>query len=140
MITNGITLSQGTTIYAFIIVGASCRFASTTDNQGPCIFPCRCTKGCDNATGECLNGGTCIDGHPSGYRWGGTACQSGRYIICTVFYLRYIRYVLILCVMQPNAGTHARTHARKHARMTDTLKLFVLLGIILNKPKLYPNI
>ncbi|KAI0234091.1 hypothetical protein LSAT2_015703 [Lamellibrachia satsuma] len=45
-------------------------------SQGSCIFPCRCTDGCNTTTGDCLNGGQCEDGHPSGYRWTGTACQT----------------------------------------------------------------
>ncbi|KAI0230731.1 hypothetical protein LSAT2_018912 [Lamellibrachia satsuma] len=59
------------------ISGATCRFASTSDSQGPCIFPCRCTNGCNTITGECINGGQCQDGPPSGYRWSGPACQTG---------------------------------------------------------------
>ncbi|KAI0209845.1 hypothetical protein LSAT2_005439 [Lamellibrachia satsuma] len=51
------------------------RFWSTS--QGSCIFPCRCTDGCNTTTGDCLNGGQCEDGQPSGYRWSGTACQTG---------------------------------------------------------------
>ncbi|KAK2152058.1 hypothetical protein NP493_2533g00022 [Ridgeia piscesae] len=47
------------------------------ERQGSCIFPCKCTKGCDTSTGDCLNGGTCIDGPPSGHRWQGPACQTG---------------------------------------------------------------
>ncbi|KAI0217943.1 hypothetical protein LSAT2_030316 [Lamellibrachia satsuma] len=57
--------------------GAHCRFASTSTSQGSCIFPCRCTDGCNTTTGNCINGGQCEDGHPSGYRWSGTACQTG---------------------------------------------------------------
>ena len=62
---------------AIPVTGARCRFASTAASQGPCIFPCRCTQGCDTATGECLNGGRCEDDHPNGYQWNGTACQTG---------------------------------------------------------------
>ncbi|KAI0237598.1 hypothetical protein LSAT2_011828 [Lamellibrachia satsuma] len=57
--------------------GARCRFANTSTSQGSCIFPCRCTDGCNTTTGDCLNGGDCEDGHPSAYRWNGTACQIG---------------------------------------------------------------
>ncbi|KAI0218665.1 hypothetical protein LSAT2_029625, partial [Lamellibrachia satsuma] len=61
------------------IVGsvARCRFASTSASRGSCIFPCRCTNGCNTITGECIDGGQCEDGHPSGYRWSGQACQIG---------------------------------------------------------------
>ena len=62
---------------AFPVTGARCRFASTADSQCPCIFPCRCTQGCDTATGDCLNGGRCEDDHPNDYQWSGTACQTG---------------------------------------------------------------
>ncbi|KAI0222457.1 hypothetical protein LSAT2_026310 [Lamellibrachia satsuma] len=57
--------------------GAPCRFDSTSSSRGMCIFPCRCTKGCDQVTGQCLDDGQCNDGHPSGYNWRGTACQIG---------------------------------------------------------------
>ncbi|KAI0240203.1 hypothetical protein LSAT2_009106 [Lamellibrachia satsuma] len=57
--------------------GGRCRFASTPTNQGSCIFPCRCINGCNTTTGECINGGQCQDGLPSGYRWRGQACQIG---------------------------------------------------------------
>ncbi|KAI0213978.1 hypothetical protein LSAT2_000930 [Lamellibrachia satsuma] len=57
--------------------GARCRFSSTPASQGSCIFPCRCTKGCNTTTGQCVNGGICEDGHPSGWKWTGTACQTG---------------------------------------------------------------
>ncbi|KAI0230737.1 hypothetical protein LSAT2_018886 [Lamellibrachia satsuma] len=57
--------------------GARCRFASTSASRGSCIFPCRCTNGCNTTTGECIKGGQCEDGHPSGYRWSGQACQTG---------------------------------------------------------------
>ncbi|KAI0224656.1 hypothetical protein LSAT2_024361 [Lamellibrachia satsuma] len=59
------------------ISAAHCRFASNSTSQGSCIFPCRCADGCDTTTGECINGGQCEDGHPSAYRWSGTACQIG---------------------------------------------------------------
>ncbi|KAI0220359.1 hypothetical protein LSAT2_028127, partial [Lamellibrachia satsuma] len=59
------------------VCGARCRFASTSASQGSCIFPCRCTKGCNTTTGQCINGGICEDGHPSGWKWTGTACQTG---------------------------------------------------------------
>ncbi|KAI0228705.1 hypothetical protein LSAT2_020841 [Lamellibrachia satsuma] len=57
--------------------GAPCRFDSTSSTRGMCIFPCRCTKGCDQVTGQCLDDGWCNDGHPNGYNWRGTACQIG---------------------------------------------------------------
>ncbi|KAI0223054.1 hypothetical protein LSAT2_025710 [Lamellibrachia satsuma] len=41
------------------------------------IFPCRCTNGCNTTTGQCINGGICEDGHPSGWKWTGTVCQTG---------------------------------------------------------------
>ncbi|KAK2172546.1 hypothetical protein NP493_950g01060 [Ridgeia piscesae] len=57
--------------------GTPCRFDSSSTSRGSCIFPCRCTKGCDQATGQCLDGGQCSDGYPSGYKWTGPACQIG---------------------------------------------------------------
>ncbi|KAI0230738.1 Receptor-type tyrosine-protein phosphatase mu [Lamellibrachia satsuma] len=57
--------------------GARCRFASTSASRGSCIFPCRCTNGCNTTTGECIKGGRCKDGLPSGYHWHGPACQIG---------------------------------------------------------------
>ncbi|KAI0235412.1 hypothetical protein LSAT2_014050 [Lamellibrachia satsuma] len=59
------------------ISGARCRFDRTSASRGTCIFPCRCTKGCDHVTGQCLDNGQCNDGSPSGYKWRGTACQTG---------------------------------------------------------------
>ncbi|KAI0224033.1 hypothetical protein LSAT2_024929 [Lamellibrachia satsuma] len=59
------------------MVGARCRFDRSSANRGTCIFPCRCTKGCDHVTGQCLDNGQCSDGQPSGYNWRGTACQIG---------------------------------------------------------------
>ncbi|KAK2175547.1 hypothetical protein NP493_723g02013 [Ridgeia piscesae] len=60
-----------------MFAAANCRFASTSASQGTCIFPCRCTNGCDTTTGDCLNDGQCQDGPPSGYRWSGPGCQTG---------------------------------------------------------------
>ncbi|KAI0240259.1 hypothetical protein LSAT2_009049 [Lamellibrachia satsuma] len=34
------------------VSGARCRFDSTSASRGTCIFPCRCTKGCDQVTGN----------------------------------------------------------------------------------------
>ncbi|KAK2183955.1 hypothetical protein NP493_291g03001 [Ridgeia piscesae] len=48
-------------------------------SQGWCIFPCRCTDGCNTTTGDCLHGGRCEDGYPSGYRWSGPGCQTEQY-------------------------------------------------------------
>ncbi|KAK2175551.1 hypothetical protein NP493_723g02006 [Ridgeia piscesae] len=59
------------------VLGAHCRFARTSANQGSCVFPCRCTDACNTTTGDCLNDGRCEDGHPSGYRWTGPGCQTG---------------------------------------------------------------
>ncbi|KAK2155978.1 hypothetical protein NP493_2014g00018 [Ridgeia piscesae] len=56
---------------------ARCRFASSSASQDSCIFPCRCTKGCNTTTGDCLDDGRCMDGHPSDHRWSGPACQIG---------------------------------------------------------------
>ncbi|KAK2155977.1 hypothetical protein NP493_2014g00017, partial [Ridgeia piscesae] len=56
---------------------ARCRFASSSASQDSCIFPCRCTKGCNTTTGDCLEEGRCVDGHPSDHRWSGPACQIG---------------------------------------------------------------
>ena len=41
-------------------------------------FVCRCTK-CDPDTGECMDGETCIDGHPRGmgFEWRGEGCRTG---------------------------------------------------------------
>ncbi|KAI0222456.1 hypothetical protein LSAT2_026309 [Lamellibrachia satsuma] len=64
-------------MYLFSDAGAPCRFDSMSSSRGMCIFPCRCTKGCDQVTGQCLDDGQCNDGHPSGYNWRGTACQTG---------------------------------------------------------------
>ncbi|KAI0239536.1 hypothetical protein LSAT2_009728 [Lamellibrachia satsuma] len=58
-------------------VGARCRFDSTSATRETCIFPCRCAKGCDQVSGQCLDDGQCKDGYPSGYNWRGTACQIG---------------------------------------------------------------
>ncbi|KAI0234096.1 hypothetical protein LSAT2_015708 [Lamellibrachia satsuma] len=57
--------------------GTYCRFANTSASQGSCIFPCRCTDGCNTTTGDCLNSGQCGVGHPSVATWSGTACQTG---------------------------------------------------------------
>ncbi|KAK2152409.1 hypothetical protein NP493_2462g00000 [Ridgeia piscesae] len=54
-----------------------CRFDSSSASRGSCIFPCRCTDGCDQVTGQCVDGGTCSDGQPRGYKWSGEACQIG---------------------------------------------------------------
>ncbi|KAK2191678.1 hypothetical protein NP493_48g07064 [Ridgeia piscesae] len=62
---------------SFPVTGARCRFASRAHNQGSCIFPCRCTQGCDIATGNCLNSGKCIRDHPDNFQWSGKACQTG---------------------------------------------------------------
>ncbi|KAK2156311.1 hypothetical protein NP493_1962g00001 [Ridgeia piscesae] len=66
-------------MYTIIIfaAGPPCRFDNSSTGRGTCIFPCRCTDGCDQVTGQCLDGGQCSDGHPSGYKWSGPACQIG---------------------------------------------------------------
>ena len=43
-------------------------------------FLCRCTNDkCDPDTGECMDGETCIDGHPRGMgvEWTGKGCRTG---------------------------------------------------------------
>ena len=62
-----------------IVVGHPCRFDNSSTSRGSCIFPCRCTSGCDQVTGQCLDGGQCGDDHPNGYKWIGQACQIGGY-------------------------------------------------------------
>jgi len=64
-------------MYTIIIfaAGPPCRFDNSSTGRGTCIFPCRCTDGCDQVTGQCLDGGQCSDGHPIGYKWSGPACQ-----------------------------------------------------------------
>ncbi|KAK2150076.1 hypothetical protein NP493_2864g00000 [Ridgeia piscesae] len=64
-------------MFPFFDVGHPCRFDSSSTSRGSCIFPCRCTKGCDQDTGQCLDGGQCKDDHPSGYKWSEPACQIG---------------------------------------------------------------
>ncbi|KAK2156018.1 hypothetical protein NP493_2011g00001 [Ridgeia piscesae] len=64
-------------MFPFFDVGHPCRFDSSSTSRGSCIFPCRCTKGCDQDTGQCLDGGQCKDDHPSSYKWSEPACQIG---------------------------------------------------------------
>ncbi|KAK2166571.1 hypothetical protein NP493_1314g00024, partial [Ridgeia piscesae] len=64
-------------VFSFSAAGTPCRFDNSSTTRGTCIFPCRCTDGCDQVTGQCLDGGQCSDGHPSGYKWSGPACQIG---------------------------------------------------------------
>ncbi|KAK2181246.1 hypothetical protein NP493_405g04008 [Ridgeia piscesae] len=59
------------------ISGPPCRFNNSSTSRGTCVFPCRCTDGCDQVTGQCLDGGQCQDDHPSGYKWSGPSCQIG---------------------------------------------------------------
>ncbi|KAI0230888.1 hypothetical protein LSAT2_018762 [Lamellibrachia satsuma] len=68
-------LIMALTVYG--IAASGCRFARTSASQGSCVFPCRCTKGCNQVTGDCINDGQCKDGRPIGYHWNGTACQIG---------------------------------------------------------------
>ena len=68
-----------------IVPGARCRFASSSASQGSCVFPCRCTNGCDTTTGQCVNGGQCTTDKPDkptdlGWRWTGIACQEGSWV------------------------------------------------------------
>ena len=46
-------------------------------------FLCRCTNDkCDPDTGECMDGESCIDGHPRGmgFEWRGKGCRTGVWI------------------------------------------------------------
>ena len=71
-------------VHIFFAAGTPCRFDNSLASRGTCIFPCRCTDGCDKVTGQCLDGGQCSDGHPSGYKWSGPVCQIGGCQICDV--------------------------------------------------------
>ena len=81
--------------YFHLISGAHCRFASTSASQGSCIFPCRCTKGCDTTTGQCINGGICEDGHPSSRKWTGTACQTGSCLLMNIVNIHLPKAILV---------------------------------------------
>ncbi|KAK2151659.1 hypothetical protein NP493_2592g00012 [Ridgeia piscesae] len=79
---SGATVVLLTAFVVFLVTipsnsGARCRFASSSASQDSCIFPCRCTKGCNTTTGDCLDDGRCVAGHPSDHRWSGPACQIG---------------------------------------------------------------
>ena len=91
--------------FIYCPAGARCRFASSSASQDSCIFPCRCTKGCNTTTGDCLDDGRCVDGHPSDHRWSGPACQIGS---STHIYARTHAHT--------HAHTHTRTHAHTHTR------------------------
>ena len=80
-----------------------CVFSTTPKSQGKCMLPCHCTKGCDTRTGACIEGGGCIDGHPSQYKWYGPACQIGEwnsftYIHSYIHIYIYIYIYMYVCI------------------------------------------
>ena len=85
-------------IDVFFSAGTPCRFDSSSISRGSCIFPCRCTEGCDQVTGQCLVGGQCIDGNPRGYTWSGPTCQIGvcakrtKYLVTTLVHEEWVTY------------------------------------------------
>ena len=74
----------------FCVTGVRRYRASHGESQPHWTFPCRCDNGCDTDTGECLNGGSCIQGQPTEYTWSGQACRTGNvtysdyYSICHI--------------------------------------------------------
>ena len=80
-------------ISRFCISGVRRYHASNGETQPHWAFPCRCDNGCDTDTGECLNGGSCIQGLPTEYTWSGQACRTGNNQIVIILLPHICRFI-----------------------------------------------